>query len=275
MATITKHRRLTKPDPQEANKTAAFNANSDLLEAGQAIQAVAGVSVTQYQAGYYNPGTNRILLLTDGVKERRGIVLVTAASGAVSYLQYGGVVTNAAWSWTAGNLLYAHGSTAGTLTATKPNAASRPLGVALSATEIWLFNDNEDVALYEVGGRGDGTLATGSTEYLFPVGMTTPNATESNRNGVVGAKKVFELRVILGSAPTSTHSRTFTVRKNGAGTTATVTIAAGATTGVTTLTTPVDYAAGDTWSLESTVSGTPAASTVAWCIRVIDNGRPS
>jgi hypothetical protein len=139
MATVTKHRRLTKPDPTAAAKTLTYNTNLDRVEAGFTVQGLAGESISQFQAVFYNAATNRWLKATDTSLGARGIAATGAASGATIYVYQEpfSVVTNTGWAWTAGQMIYVS-TTAGTLTATPPTAASRPIGIAISATEIML-----------------------------------------------------------------------------------------------------------------------------------------
>jgi hypothetical protein len=75
------------------------------------------------------------------------------------------------------------------------------------------------------------------------------------------------LFVTLTVAPGGVTSRTFTVRKNAANTTLAVTITGAATTGSNTAT-PTAFVQGDLISVQTTVSGAPAAAVAAVSVEV-------
>jgi hypothetical protein len=140
---------LTKPDPTAAAKTLTYNTNLDRVEAGFTVQGLAGESISQFQAVFYNAATNRWLRAVDASLGVRGIAATAAGSGATIYVYQEplSIVTNTGWAWTAGQDIYIS-TTAGTLTATAPTTNSQPIGIAISPTEIML---------YEGGGVGRNT----------------------------------------------------------------------------------------------------------------------
>lgn len=90
------------------------------------------------------------------------------------------------------------------------------------------------------------------------------NATESNRDEIVPAAfDLSELHVLLDTAPTAGRSWDFTVMKNGSATAITLSIADAAVSG-TYAGAAVSFAAGDTISLRSVPTGTPATGTNVW-----------
>jgi hypothetical protein len=107
------------------------------------------------------------------------------------------------------------------------------------------------------------------TNYAFPraaifVGFDAYSTSESVRqyHGAATASLVLSgMYVEMSVAPGSGKSRTFTLRKNGAGTSITVTISDAALSGNITGQS-VSLAAGDTWSFECQASGTPASASV-------------
>lgn len=122
------------------------------------------------------------------------------------------------------------------------------------------------------GGGGSTALGTGSTEFLQPNGIAAPDATEANRQMLVGkACTAKNLRVKLATAPGSGKSRTVTLRKNGADTLLTLSIADAATTGFNT-SDEVSLAVDDVISIETTPTGTPAASLVYFAVELEQYG---
>lgn len=112
-------------------------------------------------------------------------------------------------------------------------------------------------------GTGSATLSTGATEeFLSPVGLNAPDATEANRHFVVNKDcRAKNLYARLGTAPGSGKSRTITLRKAGADSALAVTIADAATTGED-ASDSIDLAKGDLIAIECVATGTPAASTL-------------
>lgn len=105
--------------------------------------------------------------------------------------------------------------------------------------------------------------ATGTTaSFMAPGCSSASNSTEALRTGVMPtAGTVDELRVQLSAAPGTSNSRTFAIRKNGVDTGLTLTISNSATSGSATGTS-VSWVAGDTISLNHTISGSPASAAV-------------
>lgn len=111
-----------------------------------------------------------------------------------------------------------------------------------------------------------GAPATNATRYILPFAASWAALTQSTGLTVVPYAATFsKFAVTLGAAPSSTHSYTYTLMKGTAGwstsisdTSATCTIT-GASTSCSTSGTAT-YAAGNTLSLKSVPSGTPATS---------------
>jgi len=138
VSTTTRNYRLVQPLQTEEGKVQTYNDNFGKIEAGRTLQRVAGVTVAQYQAVYLD-GLGKMQLATDSSASPRFIVAVGANASAIGYCQVEGVVTNGAWTWTVGGLVYCHASTGGALTQTAPGPTSIPIGVAVSATELFLL----------------------------------------------------------------------------------------------------------------------------------------
>jgi hypothetical protein len=106
------------------------------------------------------------------------------------------------------------------------------------------------------------------TEYSPLRSQRTKNwdATEEARDCLCGAAgRLCALRVFLTAAPTSTHSRKFTVFVNGVASLLTTTITGTATTGIDAVN-AITIAAGDELSLETDPTGTPAAGDAFWSV---------
>lgn len=111
-------------------------------------------------------------------------------------------------------------------------------------------------------GFGSANLpSTTATNYegVNGIGNNSWTASETNRILTLGPYTVKAFYVKVGTAPGSGTARTLTMRQAGANTTAAVTLSDSATTG--NVNTTVTYAQGESFALQSTVSGTPAAAT--------------
>lgn len=150
-------------------------------------------------------------------------------------------------SFAAGDIL-----TIGVTPANTPTARNASLVMRFSGNTA-----NESVFL--CGSRG-GNLSTTTTQYTGIGGQQGLNATEARRRNVIPTGGTIKnLYVKLSTAPGAGTSRTFTLYKNGSATALTCTVSDAATTANDT-THSVSVAAGDEVSLESTLTGTPAAS---------------
>jgi hypothetical protein len=126
--------------------------------------------------------------------------------------------------------------------------------------------------LVSQGSTGGSGLATSGTQYLVAQGSQAPNATESLARSffVDYAIIVRRFRVLLNTAPSAGQSRTFTVRRGGVDTLATVTIADSETQA--TFASDVIVASGNYLTVSSTVAGTPAATEAMLLIEYVRRG---
>jgi len=101
--------------------------------------------------------------------------------------------------------------------------------------------------------------STSATQYeqVSGIGNLAYAAGESGRTSVLGPYTLKKIYASLGTAPGGAATRTITIRKAGANTGLAVTFTGAATTGNTAA--DVTYTQGDTITLQSTVSGGPAA----------------
>lgn len=138
VTTFTKHENLEKPEETTKKKHEVYNSDLDKLEKGYQIQVRAGEVIAQYAAVYIRnetlPGT--AYNATAGVSAVGVSNISAAASGADIFVTVEGVLTNTAWSWQPGRLVYVSATTPGGLTQT-PTAQA--IGLALSATELWVI----------------------------------------------------------------------------------------------------------------------------------------
>lgn len=126
--------------------------------------------------------------------------------------------------------------------------------------EFWPDDPNESILM---GGTGDVSLGN-TLRYLCPHALANGATAESDvwtvianyRGGQYGT--ITKFQVALSAAPTGTQSRTFEIRKNGAGTGITVTITGTATTG--SATGSVTVSDGDYLTIGATASGSAASS---------------
>lgn len=112
----------------------------------------------------------------------------------------------------------------------------------------------------------NGSPSNSAVSYALFMGNAVSgwNTTEANTTQVVAAPfSIKNFGVFLTSAPGGSASLTFTVRKNGTDTAATVTITGAATTGQDT-THEVSFSPGDTFNLSCTPTGTPTVANLSW-----------
>ena len=119
------------------------------------------------------------------------------------------------------------------------------------------------------GGSGPSALSRASTEYLPASGLAAPTTSEAYAETLVATDMQVELfRVTLSAAPGNGNSRTFTIRKNGFPTPASVTVSGNNRSAVWRGT--VSFAAGDRVSIESGASEQPIATHLWFAIRLTD-----
>jgi hypothetical protein len=109
------------------------------VTAGEALSQYAVVYCNTSDGNYYNALSNGTSVQSDasGIVSQVGGIAQNATGNIVT----NGLITNNAWTWTPGGPLYV-GSTAGTLTQTAPTGSGyfvKPLGFAVTATQIWFF----------------------------------------------------------------------------------------------------------------------------------------
>lgn len=108
-------------------------------------------------------------------------------------------------------------------------------------------------------------LSTTSTEYLGVGSNQAPNATETNRRNVIPTGGTIKnLYVKLSAAPGAGTTRVFTLYLNGSPSALTCTVSGGAATTANDSTHTVTVAAGDEVSLQSSITGTPAAAKLGF-----------
>jgi hypothetical protein len=109
------------------------------------LTVTAGEDLAEFDVVYCTTSDNKYRKsYNSDTAEKAFAVGVVTQSGGISNNTTGevtltGRITNGSWSWTIGDPLFVH-STAGLMTQTEPSALNiyvRPLGEALSATEIW------------------------------------------------------------------------------------------------------------------------------------------
>ena len=117
-----------------------------------------------------------------------------------------------------------------------------------------------------MGGMGSTALATSGTEYLAITGVKNASATSFDNELVVPTGGVLkDLYIELGTDPGDGTTRIFTVTGDGGSFACTVTGSAGGTNKTCNNTSgTITIAAGETYVITSTVTGTPAASTVSY-----------
>ena len=119
------------------------------------------------------------------------------------------------------------------------------------------------------GGSGVALLSSTSTEYLAVSGTAAPTSAEVTAQTLVAADlQVEEFRVTLSAAPGSEKRRTFTIKRNGLPTPATVSLADGNRSAAWVGAVP--FTSGDRITVESTVGERPTAAILWFGIRARD-----
>jgi hypothetical protein len=129
---VTFHNNFLEMPTGAVDWPAIYNALLAQLELGRTIRINAGEAIAQYKAVYIH--TDGKAYKADSGKVCLGVsVSADTAINVDLYVQIDGTVTNGAWSWSPGNIIYM--TTAGALTT---SVSGDPIGIALSATEILL-----------------------------------------------------------------------------------------------------------------------------------------
>lgn len=144
-------------------------------------------------------------------------------------------------------------------------ATAAGLGSAIPWKPFGMLDD----VLMVYGGTGATALAASGTEYLTAQGVMAPNATEINAQAMFIPRdiRLQRLRATLQNAPGTGNSRTFTLRRGGVDTAATVTIA-DASKGAS-WTGDLVLAANGSLSISSTVTGTASAARATFSLEYV------
>ena len=110
------------------------------------LAGTAGEAISQYNAVYFKSDGKFWKAQADGTKQPcLGLALESAAVDVAFRVQRVGLITNSGWAWTVGAKIYLDPSTAGALTATAPTTNSQLIGIAKTATSIFLTLILEDI----------------------------------------------------------------------------------------------------------------------------------
>ena len=142
--------------------------------------------------------------------------------------------------------------------------ASTPAATDVFWSATWTPTTS-DYSIF-MGGTGSTALATSGTEYLAIAGVRDTNAVSFGSEIVIPTGGVLRnLYIELGTDPGDATTRVFTVTGDGGSFACTVTGSAGGTNKTCNNTSDtITIAAGETYVISSTVTGTPAASTVMY-----------
>lgn len=165
----------------------------DIKEAGEALSA--------YEAVYIKSDGKFWLAQADGSAQPTfGVMIEAAAVGEEKRAQTRGIVTNASWTWTVGEYVYLDDTTPGALTQTIPAAYGEVVGVAISATELYVMPTILALRPYEIAGTFNGILSNSlklvrlpiTTAFKFPAAMDGSSfyaATRATAQAVFSLKK--------------------------------------------------------------------------------------
>lgn len=119
------------------------------------LLATLGESVSQYEAvGMFEGETKYKLAVANAVLQPAiGLALAFGVDTDEVTIQRIGPITNAGWSWTIGNPVYLDGTTPGALTQTEPNENVQIIGIAISATTLFLNPIITRNKVYELKGH--------------------------------------------------------------------------------------------------------------------------
>ncbi len=246
-----------------------------LVAGGVAVlRALAVASAVNYLRIRPSIATSPVLVDPQGTDANIGLDLLTKGTGVLRLFTNAleRVRVNAAFS-----LLLRQASFDYTLQWNDP-AAARTLTIPdPGGADDFVFKAMSQVLSGKAGvpfqwaGGAPGLNTAVGTNYLPPNGYVTagPDANEDARDEIVdGAGEITRFRTNLATAPGTTATRTFTVRKNAVDTGLTVTYASGES-GEKVVTSTVTVAAGDKISIASTVGTAAAADSRArWALRL-------
>ncbi len=191
---LTTHMNLTKLPTGPVDWVAAQNANMAILEQGRTVSLVADVTLTKGEAFYIKSDGEAALATPD--TEIHGIwQSASTAASSTGFGQTAGIISDGAWTWTPGDLIYV--TTGGALTAT---VTASHVGFALTATIIYIQPESRGalikyrtvtgITAYATGGQTNAVQLTAS------VNVVTTCATAQDSVKLPLAAEGLEVKVI-------------------------------------------------------------------------------
>lgn len=129
----TTHTQVNKIGSGASDWPALFNAFADIFEKGRTVKLTASVALTFGEPFYVN-GSGQAAKATLSTPVVGIWQTTSTGAGAQGLGNVGGLMTGPSWTWTPGGKIYV---TAGG--AISQTAAGKPIGVAISATEVIVF----------------------------------------------------------------------------------------------------------------------------------------
>lgn len=202
-----------------------------------------GESIDEYEAVYTKSDGKLWLAQADGSAQPcMGLAIESGIADEVKRIQIAGPITNTSWAWASiGQPVYLDPATPGALTQTPPGSNAQIVGIAQSATTIFLMPAYTSYTnrSYVIGGSyngvpGDGVVIVRHKPIVsiqFPAGLT---GTGSNFYGKTAA----------------TAETVFSLKKNGVGF-GTLTIAALGTSATIAVASATSFTTSDEFTLEN------------------------
>lgn len=144
MSDATEHYNLQKAGgPNTQNKWALWDGDMDLIERGRTIAGLAGEDLEPLDLVYLNPYDGKFWKATNDDRPLAGLVVEAADADTQVFVQEEGLASDIqvtpSWNWTPFLSLFADPTTAGALTQDAPDRSAFYVGIALSATQIWIY----------------------------------------------------------------------------------------------------------------------------------------
>ena len=201
-------------------------ADMDILDAmiHTRIAGTGGETAAQYSAMYFKGSDGQYWKAqANGTKQPcMGLALESVTDGVAFRLQRVGPITNAGWSWgTVGGLVYLDPSTPGALTQVNPVTNREVIGIALSATSIFLMaNISQNIGTY-LDGRVQPITPGASVTIDWSLGETATLLLDRATTAITfsNPQRVMRLKLLSDATPGRAVTWTDTIHWRDSGTT--------------------------------------------------------
>lgn len=245
------------------DKSGIATANAEKLDdhIHTRLSGTFGEAIDEYEAVYLKPDGKYWLAQADGTAQPCiGLSVDSGIADEAGRVQRVGPITNSGWAWaTIGGYVYLDPTTPGALTQTAPGSGVQVIGIADSATTIYLYpllvidiGSSGTTHPYDIGGTFNGVPTDGLVmlRYPMPRAVTFPAGLTTSK-------------MIANTAATA--STVFSLKKNGTEF-GTATFAAAGTSATFAAALETSFAAGDILTIVAPATADATLADLGWAI---------